>query len=72
MKQVTIQTWTEWLADRLRATKSPYADLYHGGLETQIQPTTDDDDLNRYTDWHIVGTPPGSHTGQWQDLSREQ
>jgi hypothetical protein len=57
VKEVTIQTWTEWLADRLRATKSPYADLYHGSLETQIQPTTDDDDLNRYTNWHIVGTP---------------
>jgi hypothetical protein len=34
--------WSEWFAERLRATDSPYANLFHNGLEMQFQPTTDE------------------------------
>ena len=52
-----VITWTDWLAERLRAVGSPYAPFYHGKLETQIQPVQDDDLLDRYgSAWPIVGT----------------
>jgi hypothetical protein len=51
--------WTEWLAEQLRKSGSPYAPFYHSELEPQIQPIEDNDDLlDLYFDqWPIVGTP---------------
>jgi len=56
---LTIQSWTEWVAGQLRKSGSPYAPFYHSGLETQIQPVTEDDDeLDRYAGrWPILGAP---------------
>jgi len=49
-------TWTQWLKGVLEREGSPYAPFYHSGLETQIQPTQNDDLLDRYAaEWPIVG-----------------
>ena len=51
--------WTAWLAERLAEIDSPYAAYFHPGLETQIQPVTDDDAIDLYSSqWPILGAGP--------------
>lgn len=71
-------TWSEWFAERLRATGSPYADFFHGGLEMQFQPTTDECLLDGWVyppypyripeDGHINPMPNDGPLGYHPDL----
>ena len=43
-------TWSEWFAEQLWATSSPYAEFFHDGLEMQFQPTTDEGLIDGWID----------------------
>jgi hypothetical protein len=70
--------WSEWFADRLRATRSPYAAYFHDGLEMQFQPTTDESLLDGWihppfpyripADGHINPTPNDGQLAYHPDL----
>jgi hypothetical protein len=47
--------WSEWISNKLHEIDSPYKDYYHAGLETQLMTNTDDDILDRYSNWDVHG-----------------
>jgi hypothetical protein len=51
-------TWSDFAAEQLRKSNSPYLDFFHKGLELQFMPVQDDDALDRWSGiWPISGHP---------------